>query len=379
MPVPSRWCSTSPASWPKNSALSMQVQLAVELVVLALDERQEGLEVPVADVGDVEADAARCTTSVEPLARPVRAHPLAERPRGIRRGLNRAAPQRARDQVEQERQREDRRQPQVRRADEAVGVDQPVSEGRSRRCTARTPMPTAMETIRIWARRYTPVSLGAALPERDPAGERAPAGCASTDSRTPSPGAERAGRAARPRRASPSPSRRRPAGPGRASSATVTHLAATGRPSGSTAQGRAAYGDRRRGRPARPAASSARGGVAVEHPGVAEEERGLGVGRRAPDVGDRARLDDPPGPHHGQVVGDGERLLVVVGDHHRRGARLDAGSRAGRRPAAARSPASSALERLVEQQQPRRRRPGRGPARPAAARRRTGWPGSRSA
>ena len=58
-----------------------------------------------------------------------------------------------------------------------------------------------------------------------------------------------------------------------------------------------------------------RGGGALEHLRVAEEEGGVGVGGGAPDLVDATMLDDPAGSHHRQPVGDGERLLVVVGDH----------------------------------------------------------------
>ena len=141
--------------------------------------------------------------------------------------------------------------------------------------TASTPIPTAMETMRIWARRYTRVSLGRRARART-GRQRGPSGCAST--RQPYgvsrgepevEGSDRVdlaehGPADQPHLAGRRPDRdhlggdrtrrRRPPGP-----------SGVRRPRGPS------------GRPA--AARSRAGGVALEHAGVAEEERRLGVGR----------------------------------------------------------------------------------------------------
>ena len=115
------------------------------------------------------------------------------------------------------------------------------------------------------------------------------------------------------------------------------------------------------GRPGRPAARSGaapppprsppgaarsrsrRARLAGEHGRVAEELRRPGVGRPAPHLVERAALHDPPVAHHGHPVGDGERLLLVVGDQHRGGSGRRAGCRAGRSASRSRRPRSRAL------------------------------------
>ena len=94
----------------------------------------------------------------------------------------------------------------------------------------------------------------------------------------------------------------------------------------------------------------------------------------APDLLDRAGLDEPSGAHHRHPVGDRERLVVVVGDQQRGRALARAGCRAGRRRAARAGPgrARTAARRAAAAGAGPR---ARGPARPAAARRRTGSPG----
>ena len=108
--------------------------------------------------------------------------------------------------------------------------------------------------------------------------------------------------------------------------------------------------------------------VVAEDSRVAEEQRRLGVGRLAPDLGDRTLLDDPAGPHHRHPVGDGERLLVVVGDHQRGGAGRpqDVAQVGGQAFAQA---GVEGRQRLVEQQQARLggERPGQGDALALAA------------
>ncbi len=129
--------------------------------------------------------------------------------------------------------------------------------------------------------------------------------------------------------------------------------------------------------PGRPAGGGEHPGraVALEHPRVAQEQGGGGVGGCRPHVGHRPLLHDPALAHHHQPVGDGERLLVVVGDQERGGARRgeDVAQLTGQpfpHPGVERG------ERLVEQQQPRLggQRAGQRDPLPLAARERAGQP-----
>ena len=105
-----------------------EVQLAVVLAV-AHDEGQERLEVPVADVGDVEADEAHHDQR-HPLAGPVVAHPLARDARH-QLGVEARDPQRPRQHVEEERAEHQHRQAQPRGPEEPFGVDEgPVQRHR---------------------------------------------------------------------------------------------------------------------------------------------------------------------------------------------------------------------------------------------------------
>ena len=88
--------------------------------VVAADERQEVLQVPVGDVGDVEADQAE-NDQLDAVARPV----LADQQPGLRSELLRLeprAPQRPRHDVEPKREQHQQWQPHPGRAQETVGV-----------------------------------------------------------------------------------------------------------------------------------------------------------------------------------------------------------------------------------------------------------------
>jgi hypothetical protein len=92
-------------------------------------ERQEVLQVAVADVGDVEADEPQ-DNQRDPIARPV----FADQQPGL--GLEQAdaaaaAPQRARHDVGDERSEAEQRNPHERRPEEALRVAQRIAEGQA--------------------------------------------------------------------------------------------------------------------------------------------------------------------------------------------------------------------------------------------------------
>ena len=257
-----------------------EVQLAVVLV-LAHDEGEERLEVPVADVGDVEGHEPEHHQG-DPLAVPVVAHPLA-RERGHQRRLHPRVPQRPGQEVEQEGAEDQQRQPQPRRTEEALGVDQgPVEHERGRdsqrahgggdsheqgigrsvhggQSRDGSPSPGDRqhgETCHVDAQRHL-VAGGHAAAERGDGVDRADA-LDADDRGGPAPGS----RARTRRRRAGSRRRRRPGRSG---------VAATAYAGGSAAGGQ-----------------HAARGIVAQHARVAEEQGGLLVDRLAPHLVDRA-------------------------------------------------------------------------------------------
>ena len=100
------------------------------------------------------------------------------------------------------------------------------------------------------------------------------------------------------------------------------------------------------------------------------DERGGGV---RVQLARRRQLLELAVAHHADPVGDGQRLLLVVGDEQRRGADLEL-DRAGSRRAAARAPWRPAPTAARRAAAPAAGSPAPAPARPAAAgRRRARW------
>ena len=115
-------------------------------------------------------------------------------------------------------------------------------------------------------------------------------------------------------------------------------------------------GGRHRQHPQR-AVRGGSGDPAVQDYRVAEEPRGLEVSGLGVDVGRSADLGQATGPHHRDLVGEGESLALVVCDQDRR----DPGLRQNRPDRAACRHAETGVqggERLVEQHQSRP--PGKG-------------------
>ena len=116
-------------------------------------------------------------------------------------------------------------------------------------------------------------------------------------------------------------------------------------------------------------AQGCRGGAVQRDEGlVAEERRDLAGGGPDPEVGGCVDLQEPAGGHDGDAVGDGEGLVLVVGDEHgggaggdERGAQVDGEAFA--------QGAVEGGQGLVEQQEPgcRGERAGQGDALPLAA------------
>ena len=352
------------------------VQLVVvgeRLAVEAADERQEVLQVPVRHVGHVEADQAE-DHQHDPVAGPVLAHQHRRLRLELRR-LEPRAPQRARDDVDREGQQHEKRQAHPGGAEEPVGIAEriaqrdrgddrqrahddgvadhecvgmPFHEMESRR--RRRLDSSVTRVARVLSRRPSTASRTGVhgqphlLPDRE-VGAGVGDGLDVTDALDADGEPELVG--GHPRGEHGRGDRRRPRRPAAPSVAA--------RPPAR----------RRRRRLPRPAAPRRRRTTTVGYPRNTAVSR---VGRVPPDLIERARLDEPPGPHHGHPVGDRERLLVVVGDQQRRGVcpAQDVAELAGQVLAQRRV---EGAERLVEQQQPRLdgQGPGEGDALPLAA------------
>ena len=92
-----------------------------------------------------------------------------------------------------------------------------------------------------------------------------------------------------------------------------------------------------------------------EGDGLTDELGGGQVQRRLVDLAWRADLGQPAGTHHADLIGERQRLGLVVGDQQR-GHALPGQHLGHRRPGAGPQPGVQRAERLVQQDQPRTRR-----------------------
>ena len=254
---------------------------------LAHHERQEGLEVPVAHVGDVEADEPEHHQGIRSRVQCVRTRCRDDR--GHRGRLEPEQPERPRHQVEQRTRRASSSGSRSHDGpEEALGVDELLVEDDRRDDGQGAHDDGDADEQGVGTAIHGGQSRRGARGASTRISRAAPG---STDEPHPLPDGRVRVRAERPRRPPRRPSTsttsRTCSGVARADDAR----AAPAPPSGSTA--RAERRTATAGRGGRPAAArTGRGGLVAEHPRVAEEERRLGVGRRAPDLVDRR----PPGP-----------------------------------------------------------------------------------